>query len=102
MIGFALNGVPYFYQRNLQGDVTGIYDLDGNVVVCYTYDAWGNVLSIAGSAAATVGEVNPIRYRGRFTAFTFRLKMHDFNGRFDNLNKLRIDSCAKDSFQVAY
>jgi RHS repeat-associated protein len=66
MIGFSLNGTPYFYLRNLQGDVVGIYDLDGNIVVRYEYDAWGNILSITGSGATTVGKVNPIRYRGYY------------------------------------
>ena len=30
----------------------------------YTYDAWGNPLSTTGSMAATLGEQNPLRYRG--------------------------------------
>ena len=66
MIGFALNGVPYFYLRNLQGDVTGIYDEDGVVVAKYSYDAWGNILDIWNANGYTVGDVNPIRYRGYY------------------------------------
>ena len=62
MVGFSLNGVPYFYLRNLQGDVVGIYDADGSVVASYTYDAWGNILSATG----TLAQVNPIRYRGYY------------------------------------
>jgi len=42
MIGFNFNGASYFYIRNLQGDIVGIYDLDGTVQAWYTYDAWGN------------------------------------------------------------
>ena len=34
------NGVDYAYQHNLQGDVVGLMDMDGNVVVEYGYDAW--------------------------------------------------------------
>ena len=33
-------------------------------VVTYTYDAWGNPLTTSGSLAATLGEQNPLRYRG--------------------------------------
>ena len=37
---------------------------NGNTVVTYTYDAWGNVLSVGGSLATTLGAQNPFRYRG--------------------------------------
>ena len=33
-------------------------------MVQYSYDAWGKLLSVSGSAADTIGEMNPIRYRG--------------------------------------
>ena len=39
----SVNGTAlYFFHRNLQGDVLGIYDMDGNLKVKYNYDAWGN------------------------------------------------------------
>ena len=58
------NGTEYFYVRNAQGDVTGLVTTSGTRVVTYTYDAWGNPLSTTGSMAATLGEQNPLRYRG--------------------------------------
>lgn len=58
------NGVKYGYIVNLQGDVLGLVDGSGNEVVKYTYDAWGKVLSTTGSLAATLGAVQPFRYRG--------------------------------------
>ncbi|MBR3586207.1 MAG: hypothetical protein IKO00_09315 [Oscillospiraceae bacterium] len=33
-------------------------------MVTYTYDAWGNPLSVTGSMASTLGAANPLRYRG--------------------------------------
>ena len=57
------NGEVYYYIRNLQGDVTAIIN-STEPVVQYTYDAWGNVLSITGSMADTLGQMNPLRYRG--------------------------------------
>ena len=57
------NGVTYYYVTNLQGDVVAILDSDRSIVVQYTYDAWGQVLSTTGSLAATLGETNPLRYR---------------------------------------
>ena len=39
----------YYYVTNLQGDVIAILNSSGAVVVEYTYDAWGKILSITGS-----------------------------------------------------
>jgi len=57
------NGTDYYYIRNLQGDVTGIYNYVGSVVVKYAYDAWGKIISVTGSMANTLGKLNPFRYR---------------------------------------
>ncbi|MBQ8830566.1 MAG: RHS repeat-associated core domain-containing protein [Oscillospiraceae bacterium] len=58
------NGTNYYYVKNAQGDIIGIVNTSGTVVVSYTYDAWGNVLSVTGSMASTLGALNPLRYRG--------------------------------------
>jgi len=58
------NGTNYYYLVNLQGDVMGIVDSTGNIVVSYTYDAWGKPLSTTGMMASTLGTLNPLRYRG--------------------------------------
>lgn len=57
-------GVDYYYHRNAQGDITAISDVNGAMVVKYTYDAWGNVLTTTGTMASTLGALNPLRYRG--------------------------------------
>ena len=41
--------------------ISGVY---GDLKVAYTYDAWGNVLSVTGPMADTLGYWNPCRYRG--------------------------------------
>ena len=64
--GFVYNGATYFYNLNLQGDVVGIYDSTGAEVVNYTYDEWGKILSATGTLASTIGQINPIRYRGYY------------------------------------
>ncbi|MGM9603124.1 MAG: RHS repeat-associated core domain-containing protein, partial [Faecousia sp.] len=33
-------------------------------VVGYTYDAWGNPLTVTETLASTLGTLNPLRYRG--------------------------------------
>ena len=62
---FSLNGTMYFYIKNLQGDVMHIATADNTIVASYTYDAWGNIESVTGTLADTVGAINPIRYRGK-------------------------------------
>ena len=61
--GFIHNGTPYYYDKNLQGDIIGIYDRNGSRVATYTYDVWGLPEFISDNALATL---NPLRYRGYF------------------------------------
>ena len=56
----------YYYEFNLQGDIIGIIDSTGTKVVEYTYDVWGNILSVTGTLADTIGQKNPLRYRGYY------------------------------------
>lgn len=57
---------------NAQGDVIGLVNQSGAVVSRYTYDAWGNPLSVtdANGDAITdmnhIANLNPIRYRGYY------------------------------------
>ena len=54
----------YYFQRNLLGDVIGIYDTSGAKVAGYAYDAWGNcTITLNANGIATK---NPIRYRGYY------------------------------------
>ncbi len=58
------NGELYYYITNIQGDVVTIINTSRAQVVNYTYDAWGNELSTTGSMADTLGQLNPLTYRG--------------------------------------
>ena len=69
--GIEYNGTVYYFQKNLQGDVTRVYDGNGNLAAQYVYDAWGNhkVLNANGTEITDesfIGNVNPIRYRGYY------------------------------------
>ena len=70
MIGlvFNRNGSEsvYYYHRNLQGDVIGIYDTNGTKVVEYAYDAWGNCSTTSATTNYVLASANPIRYRGYY------------------------------------
>ena len=60
----SYNGVLYTYVHNLQGDIVGLLDNAGTLVVEYKYDAWGRLLSTTGSLVDTLGKRNPFRYCG--------------------------------------
>ena len=57
---------------NAQGDVIALLDENYNVVVKYTYDTWGKVLSVTNASGTLItdtthiGHRNPIRYRGYY------------------------------------
>ena len=60
------NGARYSYVHNPQGDIVGIVDAGGSLVVEYKYDAWGKPVLVRTLTTAyeTLAEVNPFRYRG--------------------------------------
>ncbi len=65
------NNATYFYRKDAQGNIAAILDSNGNIVVEYKYDSWGNhaVLDANGAdiASAThIGNLNPFRYRGYY------------------------------------
>ena len=63
----ATQSQRYYYHRNMQGDVVGIYDTDGNMKVRYAYDAWGNCTIVTDDTTdMNLAKNNPIRYRGYY------------------------------------
>ncbi|MBQ7907585.1 MAG: RHS repeat-associated core domain-containing protein, partial [Clostridia bacterium] len=55
----------YLFEKNLQGDITAIYDSNGEKVASYVYDAWGNH-TVTNYTSDNVGNMNPFRYRGYY------------------------------------
>ena len=67
MFGFTYNGTPYYYVKNAQNDVWAVTNADGQAVVLYFYDAWGNVTrSYEADGYEAIAEVNPILYRSYY------------------------------------
>ena len=68
--GIIYNGVPYYFQKNLQGDVIAITNEHGTVVGAYRYDAWGATAGIITCTELTDGveiaNINPFRYRSYY------------------------------------
>ena len=97
------NNTTYYYTRNAQGDITGIVNSSGIQVVAYTYDAWGNVLSVTGTMADTLGAANPLRYRGYLydsETKLYYLQSRYYNpswGRFINADTTAVLAASPDS-----
>lgn len=97
LVSMNLNGTEYYYIRNGQGDIIGLFDNTGTQVVSYTYDAWGKLISIKDQSGTDitndtthVGYKNSYRYRGyRYDTETglYYLQSRYYNpemGRFIN------------------
>lgn len=72
----------YYYYKNIFGDILGIMDVNGDMVVRYAYDAWGNPISVTGAKASTLGKDNPFRYRGYY--YDVETGLYYLNARYYN------------------
>ena len=80
---YTANGTSstYYFDKNIKGDVIGIYDTSGTKIVNYSYDAWGNC-TISSSSNLTIAKANPIRYRGYY--FDAESGLYFLNARYYN------------------
>ena len=62
--GIIFNNVPYYFHRNLQGDIIAVVDKSGNNIAQYTYNAHGACVSVTGNSE--IVNINPFRYRGYY------------------------------------
>lgn len=63
VVGLQYRGKDYFYIKNPQNDILGIFDSNGEIVVKYEYSPWGKILGITGPLANTLGIDNPYRFK---------------------------------------
>ena len=89
----------YFYRKDAQANIVELLDTNGDPVVKYKYDAWGNckVLNTSGveiTDDAHIGVLNPFRYRSYYydteTGFYF-LKTRYYDpeiGRFMTIDDI--------------
>ncbi len=82
VLGFKYNATLYYYQKNYQNDIIGIYDSNYNLVVTYKYDAWGKVISVNDTTENNIGTINPFRYRSYY--YDEETKLYYLNSRYYN------------------
>ena len=99
VIGFTYQGVgEYYYKKNILGDIIGIIDKNGQEIVKYSYDAWGNHKTFVlndgqyvdiythlsytqdGLNNKSIAEINPFRYRGYY--FDTETNLYYLNSRY--------------------
>ena len=64
--GILYNGTPYYFLKNLQGDIIAITDQEGTTVARYSYDAWGVCTVAEDTSDSNIAAINPFRYRGYY------------------------------------
>ena len=64
--GISYNYTPYYFIKNLQGDVIALADQNANVVARYSYDAWGVPEIKQDTSGCQIASVNPYRYRSYY------------------------------------
>ncbi len=94
LTGFKLNGIEYFYKKNIQNDIIAICDINGQEIVKYIYDAWGNhiikilnnknyvdISTITGNNEyVNIANLNPFRYRSYY--YDKETKLYYLNSRY--------------------
>ncbi|MCU0105221.1 hypothetical protein N7603_06080 [Acholeplasma vituli] len=71
LVGFEHQQNNYFYVRDLLGIIRNIIDVNGNIVVTYKYDGWGNhkvygSSNVENTSTDFIGNINPFRYKGYY------------------------------------
>ena len=64
--GILYNDEPYYFTKNLQGDIISIVNKAGGTVARYSYDAWGVPTITQDVLPCRIAEINPYRYRGYY------------------------------------
>ena len=64
--GIIYNNNPYYFLKNLQGDVIAITDDAGTTIARYTYDAWGKCTIVSDGSGVGIATINPFRYRSYY------------------------------------
>ncbi len=89
LVGFKYNDATYYYIKNNQNDIIAILDNLHNYVAKYTYDAWGNIISITDSDGndisnddTHIGNINPFRYRSYY--YDRETNLYYLNSRYYN------------------
>jgi RHS repeat-associated protein len=87
--GVTYQNNEYYFIKNIQGDIIGILDEEFNQIVSYTYDSWGNIISIIDENGSDIsnntnhiGNINPFKYRSYY--YDNETNLYYLNSRYYN------------------
>ena len=69
----------YYFDKNIKGDVIGIYNSSGTRIANYSYDSWGNCTPKT-LVSNNFSTYNPIRYRGYY--YDRETRLYYLNARY--------------------
>ncbi len=78
--GIIYNTEPFYFRKNLQGDIIEITDKNAVTVAKYQYDAWGVCTVVSDTSGCGISTVNPFRYRGYY--FDDEIGMYYLQSRY--------------------
>lgn len=88
LLGLKYNNQLYYYKKNYQQDIIGIYNSSYEEIVKYKYDSWGNIISITDNNnqeitdVTNIGLINPFRYRSYY--YDTETNLYYLNSRYYN------------------
>ncbi len=97
LLGFTYKNKTYYYKKNAFDDIIGIYDSNYKEVCTYSYDAYGNILSIKDNTGkditdtSNVALINPFRYRSYY--YDTETNLYYLNSRYYSPKMGRFINC---------
>ena len=97
LLGFTYKNKTYYYKKNAFDDIICIYDSNYKEVCTYSYDAYGNILSIKDSTGkditdtSNVALINPFRYRSYY--YDTETNLYYLNSRYYSPKMGRFINC---------
>ncbi len=80
--GIIYNGTPFYFVKNLQGDIIEIVNVDATTAVKYSYDAWGVPTIKFDNSGCSIATINPFLYRGYY--YDHEIQMYYLQSRYYN------------------
>lgn len=80
--GIIYNDEPFYFHKNLQGDIIAIVNKTAMIVAKYTYDAWGTCTIAEDISGCSIATINPYRYRSYY--FDQEIGLYYLQSRYYN------------------
>lgn len=89
LIGFEYNGTLYYYEKDLNDSIIGIYNTEGIEIAKYNYDSWGKTIDILdsnnndiSSNLNHIANINPYRFKSYY--YDVETKLYYLGTRYYN------------------